>query len=238
MLLLAVFFVLGFREAPLLALTTLVVIGFHSVISHKELSFIYAALPPAMITVGLGTAAAVQRLPSMLRGPVARTACCGRGVSSWLAIASPDRICRATVYCQGPYPAAIAEASGPTSAPPTICAGSPSTQRRRFPWVWSEGYTGLNKAVPMYLPQLAGGAGAGRAWRKLRHRGRGGFPRPPGLQADSLLLGDLPACIAPARAHSFRSRKFQGARANGAIPLARRVPGRWGRAAVRSYGAG
>jgi GPI mannosyltransferase 3 len=57
---LAVFFLLGVRHAPLLAATAAVVVLSHSAIGHKEISFIHAALPPALIVAGLGTAEALR----------------------------------------------------------------------------------------------------------------------------------------------------------------------------------
>jgi hypothetical protein len=60
----ALFFVLGASRAPVMALVAAAVVLPHSLIAHKEISFIYAALPPIMITAGLGTA----RVLAWLRG--------------------------------------------------------------------------------------------------------------------------------------------------------------------------
>ena len=49
-------FVLGVRLAPGLAAIAAVVLLSHSLIAHKELRFIYPALPPLLIVCGLGTA--------------------------------------------------------------------------------------------------------------------------------------------------------------------------------------
>ena len=65
---LALFF-FGFRSAPLLGLTTLSVVFFHSLISHKEISFVYAALPCAIITIGLGASRFVEGLQTWLKQP-------------------------------------------------------------------------------------------------------------------------------------------------------------------------
>lgn len=58
---LLVAFVAGVRRAPLWAVVALSVVGMHSLIPHKEFSFVYAAIPPMVIVAGLGTADLVSR---------------------------------------------------------------------------------------------------------------------------------------------------------------------------------
>lgn len=63
---LGVAMVLGARRAPLLAAVAILVILSHSLIAHKEISFIYAALPSMLILSGLGTCRFIEpswRLP-------------------------------------------------------------------------------------------------------------------------------------------------------------------------------
>ena len=56
----AVTMALGARRAPLLAGVAAIVILSHSLIAHKEISFIYAALPSMLILSGLGTCSLVE----------------------------------------------------------------------------------------------------------------------------------------------------------------------------------
>ena len=51
---LAILFAVGFRRAPLFASAALMIVISHSLVPHKEFSFIYAALPFAAIVAGLG----------------------------------------------------------------------------------------------------------------------------------------------------------------------------------------
>jgi hypothetical protein len=83
---LAAAFAVGARRSPLSALAAITVILSHSVIAHKEISFIYAAFPPALITAGIGTAIAVRWLHRTLLAtvPIARIA--AATACLWLAI--------------------------------------------------------------------------------------------------------------------------------------------------------
>jgi hypothetical protein len=51
---------LGVDRAPLLGVVALTILVAHSVIGHKEISFVYAALPPLLIIAGLGTTRLVE----------------------------------------------------------------------------------------------------------------------------------------------------------------------------------
>ena len=64
---LGVAFLLGVRRAPMLAGVAAIIVLAHSAITHKEVSFIYAALPPVIIVAGLGTSLVVSRLAGPLR---------------------------------------------------------------------------------------------------------------------------------------------------------------------------
>jgi hypothetical protein len=68
---LAIAILLGLRRAPLLGLVAGTIVLSHSLISHKEISFIYPALPPAIILAGLGTIALSEDL-ARLHPPRAR----------------------------------------------------------------------------------------------------------------------------------------------------------------------
>ena len=63
----AVTFVLGLRSAPGLAALAVVVLLSHSLVAHKELRFIYPAIPPLVIVCGVGTARLFDGVPERLR---------------------------------------------------------------------------------------------------------------------------------------------------------------------------
>lgn len=88
---LAPFLLLFFRGAPLAPLpaaTALAVLVTHSAISHKETSFIYAALPPALVVVGLGTLRLVDWLATSLRpGTATRPALLAHATMLWVLTA-------------------------------------------------------------------------------------------------------------------------------------------------------
>lgn len=57
-----IFFWLGARRAPFLALLGVIIFVFFTLIGHKIYRYVYPALPFVIVLVGLGTAEAVQRL--------------------------------------------------------------------------------------------------------------------------------------------------------------------------------
>ena len=146
---LLVFFFLGARQAPLLASTSVLVVAFHSLIAHKEISFVYAAVPPAMVTVGLGTAWLVKRLPELLRLPVEPSRLLAAGAGGWFAVALLTGLAEQPYAQSGPR-AGLQSLWGDLRAKPDLC-GLGLYGRGQFPWPWSSGYTGLDRAVPMYL---------------------------------------------------------------------------------------
>lgn len=62
-----VLFILGAGKAPLFAATAITVVLTHLPLAHKELRFIFPAIPPALVVVGLGSAALVARFARHLR---------------------------------------------------------------------------------------------------------------------------------------------------------------------------
>ena len=146
---LVVFFCLGARQAPLLAAISVVVIAFHSLIAHKEISFVYAAIPPAIVTVGLGTAWFVERLPGLLRVPVRPSRALAAIAAGWLAVTLLTGVAEQPYAQAGPR-AGLQSLWGYVQAAPDLC-GLGLYGRGKFPWVLSPGYTGLGRAVPMYL---------------------------------------------------------------------------------------
>ncbi len=144
-----VFFCLGARQAPLLAATSIVVIAFHSLIAHKEISFVYAALPTAIVTAGLGTAWFVQRLPYLLRAPARPSRLLAAAAAAWFAAALLTGVAEQPFAQSGPR-AGLQSLWADLRARPDMC-GLGLYGRGEFPWHVSPGYTGLDRAVPIYL---------------------------------------------------------------------------------------
>ena len=65
---LAICFVAGFRAAKLPGLVALMVIGSHSLIGHKEFSFIYDAIPLMLVVAGLGAAGILNQFDQQRSG--------------------------------------------------------------------------------------------------------------------------------------------------------------------------
>jgi hypothetical protein len=145
---LAVCFAFGVRAAPLLAITSVVVVVFHSLIAHKEISFIYAALPCALVVAGLGASRLLTALAKhrAMSGPVLATAVF---------------LCAAAAAIAGQTaksfrePSAHVEIRALWSILRTrldLC-GLALYGEIRFPWVLTPGYVGLARQVPIYLLQ-------------------------------------------------------------------------------------
>lgn len=145
--LVGVFFCIGARKVPLLAVTAIVVVASHSLVSHKEISFIYAAIPLALIVAGLGTAEVLLALPRMLTPRVDPRAALAAAAGFWFAICGLTAISGyETVLRRG---AKYLKAAEVVRSKPDLCGlgllGDP------FPWYLTGGYTYLNRPVPMHL---------------------------------------------------------------------------------------
>jgi hypothetical protein len=79
-------FVIGARRARLCAAVAIIVVLTHSLIAHKEISFIYAAFPPALIAAGIGTAEAVRWLHRALFSSVPMERITAATAALWFAI--------------------------------------------------------------------------------------------------------------------------------------------------------
>lgn len=146
----ALFFAIGVRCAPLLALTSVTVLAFHSLISHKEISFVYAALPPAIIVVGLGMARTLRRL-ARLRAhrqalPVAGMALLWAMIVLYVGLTrSPAQESRDVT--------ALRTIWQDLRARPELCGLG--LYGADFPWWATLGYAGLQRPVKIYLPDDA-----------------------------------------------------------------------------------
>lgn len=83
---LALCFGLGARFAPLLASIAVAVVLSHMAIGHKEWSFIHAALPPALVVVGLGAVDLARRVAARLRTPPGSLALGAAGVAALVGL--------------------------------------------------------------------------------------------------------------------------------------------------------
>ncbi len=144
-----VLFVFGFRHATLLALTTISVVGFHSLISHKEISFIYAALPCAMVTIGLGASHVVDGLQTSLRHPpsprLARIVAVGVVLVTIVALAKSER-----PFTTGSTRADLTTLFGYAHAQADLCGLDLLVEDPAL-WSYTGGYTFLRRPVPIYL---------------------------------------------------------------------------------------
>lgn len=145
---LAIGFWMGARSAPLLAWTAALTVLSHTLIAHKETSFIYAAAPMALIVVGLGSARLALMLPTILRRSVSPRCALALGAGVWLAVAIPHGAAqfisasREVSHGMQPIWVAIRQA-------PDLCGLG--YFGLKFPWPLSGGYTYLNRPVPIYL---------------------------------------------------------------------------------------
>ncbi len=157
---LAGFFALGARRAPLLAATSFTIIASHSLIAHKEISFIYPALAPALIVVGLGTAEFLARANLVLRVAASRNVMVGVAASCWLMIAGLTGAAQDLLH-QSPELLGLANAWTELRRKPDLCGLG--LYGRWFPWYATSGYSGLHRAIPLYLVHSEAELGAASA---------------------------------------------------------------------------
>jgi hypothetical protein len=144
-----VFFTIGARRAPLLATLSLVVVLSHSAIAHKEISFIYAALPPAIITIGLGTAEAAKWFHARLFAPPKYLILAIYSTIGWIAV------CAATALGGGfrlnwLSNAGYLKAAAEIRQHPELC-GLGLYGSGQFHWHKTGGNAYLDRLVPIYL---------------------------------------------------------------------------------------
>ncbi len=145
----SVFFVLGLRYAPLLGLTTISVVAFHSLISHKEISFVYAALPCAMVTIGFGTSRVVEGMQTWLRQPpsprLARTMAALAALATVVTLAKAER-----PFDKGSTPTDLKSLFGYAHAQADLCGLDFFVDDESL-WSLSGGYAALRRPVPIYM---------------------------------------------------------------------------------------
>ncbi len=143
---------LGLGAAPLLGVLVLLVVLPHSLIAHKEVSFVQAAVAPTLVLAGLGACRCSRWWASLTGRKAGRwmTACL---LASWLAIAA------ATGRGAGFLPLwtrdrADLEAMAALRDDPALCGLGVRWPRR---WFWSAGDALLGRPVPIYAFGSAAG---------------------------------------------------------------------------------
>ena len=142
-------FIYGTRAAPLMALTAISVVLFHSAITHKEISFVYAALPCAIVTIGLGAARVVDGLQRWLRHPPrpARSA----AAAALLTLATIVLVdLSEQPFAATPIRADLTTFYREVRGKPDLCGLGLVSTDRPF-WFLSGGYSFLGRPVPIYL---------------------------------------------------------------------------------------
>jgi len=188
-------FMLGLRRAPLLGTVALLVVAEHSAVAHKEISFIYAALPPAIIVTGLGWAEASKwfgaRVPAARRVLLPTTV--ALVVSLSLSTALGSGFLPNWTRAGGALKAAVVMREDPE-----LCGlgiRSPDT----YYW-WTGGDVYLGRSVPIYA--FATPAGAARVGPAVNYV-IGGQGVADGLPGFSVLAcwndkSNTPTCLARA----------------------------------------
>ncbi len=180
--LVGVLFLLGAAEAPLLALVSLVVVLSHCLIAHKEISFIYAALPPALMVAGLGSARAVIWLgralrPARPRGGLLLAA--AAGLWAVTAAATADSGLRPLWFSISQHMMPVWRLA---AREPDLCGlGLFGTD------IWNKtgGYAFLNRPVPIYLVRSQAAAAEAQPGMNYLIAAE---PPPPGLDAYATVL--------------------------------------------------
>ncbi len=141
----------GLRRAPLLAAIAFVVILSHSLVAHKEISFIYAALPPMLILAGLGTCRLAEAVTWRPPFTPARAA-----MAFWIATGVTTALNTGFIAMWKSHHA-ILEADALLSHDGSLCGLG---LRLPVRWEWTGGDVLLGKPVPIYA--FASQAGVAR----------------------------------------------------------------------------
>ena len=142
----------GLRTAPLLSVVVLLVVIPHSLVAHKEVSFVQAAVAPTLVLAGLGTCRWIDAWASP-RGGVARRATTASLLACWVATAA------AAGWHGGFQPLwtrdrADLEAMAALRQDPALCGLG-----LRWPlrWFWSGSDALLGRPIPIYAFGSAAG---------------------------------------------------------------------------------
>jgi len=149
----ALTFLLGLRRAPLLGAMAAVIVLSHSAIAHKEISYVYASLPPALVVAGLGTTEIVRWLMPQRRPALGPT---GIMVTSvlWIAISVTTAL-SGGFRPQWKAHAAVLHAEEAVANEPELC-GLGVRWPKVF-WFWTGGDSYLGRSIPIYAFGTAAG---------------------------------------------------------------------------------
>ena len=141
---LAICFAAGLRKAMLPGLVILAVVGSHSLIGHKEFSFIYGALPLVLVVAGVGAARLLDR--HRRQRPAT-------GMQRWVA-AIMVSVCVMTMF-SGYKPmrrdhVRFATLVRQARSAPGLCGLGLYGDADAW-WAWTGGYSLLDRKVPLYL---------------------------------------------------------------------------------------
>lgn len=139
--------IMGFRRAPLFLITAFAILASHSLIAHKEASFVFPAIPLILITAGLGTAEIVLRLPRLLRPIITTQAATAAAAGVWVCVAALTYTIQFSPFIG--RSAGFLDIMQRASTVPGMCGFG--LYGSGVPWNASGGYSYLNKPVPFYL---------------------------------------------------------------------------------------
>ncbi len=145
---LAAGFVAGIRRARLAGLVVAAVVFSHSVIGHKEFSFIAGAVPLILVVAGIGAASLLDRL-----GPVGSSTPSRVPLASWMVLGIVA-MCLTTIFSgykalrrdHANLPRLMREAR----QMPGLCGLALYVGEQQW-WIWTGGYSLLDRNVPLYL---------------------------------------------------------------------------------------
>ena len=135
-------FVAGFRRAALAGLAVVAVVLSHSLIAHKEFSFVAGAVPLILVVAGVGAALLLERAGAAAR---ARPSWVGLGVVA-MCLATTFSGYKALRRDHANLPRLMREAR----AVPGLCGLALYVGEEQW-WDWSGGYSLLDRDVPIYL---------------------------------------------------------------------------------------
>ena len=146
---------LGLGVAPLLGCVVLLIVLPHSLIAHKEVSFIHAAVAPTMVLAGLGTFRLIELWASLTGQMVRRTIVAGV-LACWLATAAATG-CNSAFRPLWTRDNAQLDAMAALRQDPELCGIG-----LRWPlrWFWSGSDALLGRPIPIYA--FGGAAGLQR----------------------------------------------------------------------------
>ncbi len=167
-------FAVGVRRAPLAGLVVAAVVVSHSLVAHKEFSFVAGAVPLVLAVAGIGAAALSERAPRFRR--------------AWL-VAGIVAMCATTMFSgyrglrrvHANLPRLVREAR----TVPGLCGFALYVGEANW-WIWSGGESLLDRDVPFFLLRRPADLAAAT-------------PGIDALIADEAVLAYLPAAYAVSR---------------------------------------